>query len=126
MRYLIDTCTLIWLATEPNKLSEMASKILQNAENDILVSTVSAWELALKKEDIIKTDNLENFVKQACLRHQLTLTSPSLSHVCTVKELPFHHKDPFDRLLIATCTVEKIPLITADKKIALYDIETIW
>ena len=126
MRYLIDTCTLIWLATEPDKLSETARKILQNAENDILVSTVSAWELALKKEDIIQTDNLEKFVKQACLRHQLTLISPSLSHGCKVKELPFHHKDPFDQLLIATCIVEKIPLITADKKIALYDIKTIW
>jgi PIN domain nuclease of toxin-antitoxin system len=126
MRYLIDTCTLIWLATEPDKLSEKARKILQKAENDILVSTVSPWELALKKDNIIQTDNLEKFVKQACLRHQLTLISPSLSHVCGVKELPFHHKDPFDRLLIATCIAEKIPLISADKKIALYDIETIW
>ncbi len=126
MRYLIDTCTLIWLATEPNKLSETAREILQNTENDILVSTISAWELALKKDDIVNTNNLEKFVKQACLRHQLTLISPSLSHVCMVKELHFHHKDPFDRLLIATCIVEKIPLISADKKIAQYEIETIW
>ena len=126
MKYLIDTCVLIWLSTDPDKLSRAARKILQNADNVILVSTVSAWELALKKDDIIQTDNLENFVKQACIRHQLPLITPSLSHVCMVKELPFHHKDPFDRLLIATCIVENIPLLSADKKIALYSIETIW
>ncbi len=96
------------------------------ADNKIIVSTVSPWELALKKDDIIQTDNLENFVKQTCIRHQLTLISPSLSHVCMVKKLPFHHKDPFDRLLIATAIVEKIPLISADRKIALYSIKTIW
>ncbi len=126
MKYLIDTCVLIWLSIDPDKLSRAVRKILRNADNEILVSTVSAWELALKKDDIIQTDNLENFVKQACIRHQLTLITPSLSHVCMVKELPFHHKDPFDRLLIATCIVENIPLLSADKKIALYSIETIW
>ncbi len=126
MKYLIDTCTLIWLSTDPDKLSKTARKIIQNPNNNIIVSTVSPWELALKKDGIIKTDNLENFVKQACIRHQLTLISPSLSHVCMVQELPFHHKDPFDRLLIATCIVENIPLISADKKIALYSIKTIW
>lgn len=126
MKYLIDTCTFIWLSTDPDKLSETAGKILQNADNKIIVSTVSPWELALKKDDIIQTDNLENFVKQTCIRHQLTLISPSLSHVCMVEKLPFHHKDPFDRLLIATAIVEKIPLISADRKIALYSIKTIW
>jgi PIN domain nuclease of toxin-antitoxin system len=126
MKYLIDTCTLIWLSTDPDKLSKKARKIIQNSDNNIIVSTVSPWELALKKDNIIETDNLENFVKQACIRHQLTLISPSLSHVCMVQELPFHHKDPFDRLLIAICIVENIPLISADKKIALYSIKTIW
>ena len=126
MKYLIDTCTFVWLSTDPDKLSGTAGKILQNADNIIIVSTVSPWELALKKDDIIQTDNLEYFVKQACMLHQLTLISPSLSHVCMVKKLPFHHKDPFDRLLIATSIVENIPLISADGEIALYPIETIW
>ncbi|MEA1923452.1 MAG: type II toxin-antitoxin system VapC family toxin [Pseudomonadota bacterium] len=126
MKYLIDTCTFIWLSTDPDKLSGTARKIIQSADNMIIVSTVSPWELALKKDDIIQTDDLESFVKQACIRHQLTLTSPSLSHVCMVKKLPFHHKDPFDRLLIATSVVENIPLISADRKIALYAINTIW
>ena len=126
MRYLIDTCTFIWLSTEPNKLSENARLIIQNSENEIIVSTVSPWELALKKDNVIQTEDLEHFVKQACIRHQLTMTSPSLAHVCMVKELPFHHKDPFDRLLIATSLVEDMPLISADKKIAMYPIQTIW
>ena len=126
MKYLIDTCTFIWLSTDPEKLSEFARKIIQNTDNRIIVSTVSAWELALKKEEIIQTDDLEHFVKQACIRHQLSLISPSLSHVCMTKQLPFHHKDPFDRLLIATSVVENIPLISADRKIALYSIKTIW
>lgn len=126
MRYLIDTCTFVWLSTEPNRLSESARVIIQNAKNEIIVSTVSPWELALKKDDVIQTEDLERFVKQACIRHQLTMTSPSLAHVCMVGKLPFHHNDPFDRLLIATSIVEDIPLISADKKIALYSIKTIW
>ena len=126
MKYLIDTCTFVWLSIEPKKLSNKAFKVIENPKNEILVSVVSAWELAIKKGNIVKTDDLEKFVKQSCLRHNLTLVSPKLSNVCKIKGLPFHHKDPFDRLLIATALDEGCPIITSDTKIPMYKIKVIW
>lgn len=126
MKYLIDTCTFVWLSIEPKRLSKKALKIIENNENEILVSVVSAWELAIKKDNVIETDDLEKFIKESCLRHKLTLVSPKLNHVCKVKGLPFHHKDPFDRLLIATAIDEGYPIITSDTKIPKYKIKVIW
>lgn len=127
MSYLIDTQILIWLFISPQKLPPKVLKILKNIENDIFVSNVSIWEIAIKTS-IGKLNlpfELKNIVQEISEMSVLILDITS-EHLIKVADLPFHHKDPFDRLLISQSLVENIPLISADDNFKQYDINLIW
>lgn len=121
MIYLLDTHLLLWAGEYPEKLSPTASVLLRDPENQLLFSTVSVWEVAIKF-----SQGRSSFqIPPAAFRQDLFDAGyqeiPILSeHVIYVASLPFIHKDPFDRLLIAQATVEGIVLLTADALIASY------
>jgi len=126
-RYLIDTHTAIWFFNGDQKLSEKAKKIIRDRSNPIYLSIGSAWEVAIKIS-IGKLDEIEsvaNFLHDAKI-NDITILPVSPSCLTILETLPMHHRDPFDRLLIATAIAENMTLITADENTPKYEVSQIW
>jgi PIN domain nuclease of toxin-antitoxin system len=129
MNYLIDTHTLIWIFYDKSKISEKVAEIIQNVKNPIFISTASIWEMAIKLSigKLSLDHTLEEIVKE-CREMQFNFIeiSPELS--ISINNLTeWHHKDPFDRMIIVTAKFFDLTLITKDSQIAKYkDLKTIW
>jgi PIN domain nuclease of toxin-antitoxin system len=121
MRLLLDTHLLLWAAVEPELLSQVAQRLIDDPDNDLLFSAASLWEVAIKQSrrqkdfDVDARQLRRNLLASGY--DELTVTG---DHAVAVADLPMLHKDPFDRLLIAQCTVEGITLLTADRTVARY------
>lgn len=119
MRVLLDTHILLWWLKDDRKLSDAAINIIENAANDIFISAVNAWEVAIKKSlgriQIDMDDFLESIKSSG-----LGVLNITVNHACQVSNLPDHHKDPFDRMLIAQSIVEPMRLLTHDETLMQY------
>jgi PIN domain nuclease of toxin-antitoxin system len=127
MSYLIDTQILIWLFISPQKLPPKILKILKNIENDIFVSNVSIWEIAIKSS-IGKLNlpfELKNIIQEIS-EMSINILEITSEHLIKVADLPFHHKDPFDRLIISQTIIENMPIISSDSNFKDYNIQLIW
>ena len=125
--YLLDTHTAIWYFTGDEQLSDIAKQIIINASNPIYLSMTSIWELAIKigLGKMQFTDKTAGFVRSA-EKDNFTILPIKTSHVFALETLPMIHRDPFDRLLIATALAEQMTLITIDENIQKYDVSQIW
>jgi len=126
-RYLLDTHTAIWFFNGDNALSETAKKIILDTSNIKYLNIVSAWEVAIKLS-IGKLDidgNTIDFIQDAESNDFIFLPIKP-SHLTVLETLPMIHRDPFDRLLIATAIDEQMSFISADKNVAQYDVPLIW
>jgi PIN domain nuclease of toxin-antitoxin system len=128
MKYLFDTCTLLWYFTIPDKIhTEIYNELLACPLSDINVSVISLWEIAIKTSNG-RTDfpggvnAFIDYIKNS----GVTLVNIKDEYTKVVETLPFIHKEPFDRMLIATAKVEDMTLITADEKIHQYNVKTLW
>jgi PIN domain nuclease of toxin-antitoxin system len=128
MKLLLDTHTFLWLVEGSPNLSAGASTALADPANALYLSVASVWELAIKigNKKLTLTDPLDVFVSKWGATYQLSLLPIQLPHVLAVAGLPDHHKDPFDRILIAQATVEGMTLVTADGKFVPYGVPIIW
>jgi PIN domain nuclease of toxin-antitoxin system len=127
VRVLLDTSTVLWLAEESPRLSPLAKTVVESADNEVLYSIASVWEIAIKVSLgrlRIGTD-LAGFVRDL-ERHRFTRLPLEVAHTSRVIGLPWIHRDPFDRMLVAQAQVEGLVLVTNDGKIAAYDVETLW
>jgi len=115
---LLDTHILLWWLADSPRLSKKARKAIQDAET-VWVSAVSAWEIALKRSRglLEAPDNLEATLRARDMQ-ALPLT---IAHAAAAGKLPLHHRDPFDRMLIAQALVESLTLLTADPQQTAYD-----
>ncbi|WP_152363650.1 type II toxin-antitoxin system VapC family toxin [Microlunatus speluncae] len=122
MRYLLDTHLLLWAAGDPDRLSTPARLIIESDDHELMFSSASIWEVAIKS-GLGRAD----FVVDPRALHSGLLKAgyeelPVLGlHAAVVTELPPHHKDPFDRLLVAQTSVEAVTLVTSDPLVARYD-----
>jgi PIN domain nuclease of toxin-antitoxin system len=125
--YLLDTHVAIWFLTGDTLLSRTADRIISEGVNRIYLSVISAWELAIKISigKLRFPGNGVGFM-QAIEANDITIIPIKPSHLTVLESLPLIHRDPFDRLLIATALDEQMPLISADKNIAQYDVPLIW
>jgi len=128
LKILLDTHTFLWAITDDRRLSEPARKAFSAANNDVLLSVASIWEILVKSE----TGRLP-FPRPigAYLRAQLSKTAITvlpilLSHVLALEQLPSHHRDPFDRIILAQAIAEKLPVVSADAKFRSYPVEILW
>ncbi len=128
MRILLDTHTFLWWAADNSALSDEARKVIRNSRNDCFVSIVSCWEMAIKASigKLRLTMPVERFVTEQSAENGFLQLSIEFRHVCKVESLPFHHRDPFDRLIVAQSSLEKMPVVSADKTLDLYGIKRIW
>jgi len=127
MKALLDTHTFLWAIAEEGKLSRRAQQIYTGS-NDLWLSVASVWEILIKVQagKLPLPDPAGPYLVKKLVQNQIEVLPITLDHVLRVESLPFHHRDPFDRLLIAQGIKEKWPIITADPWFARYPVEVIW
>src|SRR6266446_8582020 len=118
MKLLLDTHVFIWWADRPEKLSHTALSALEDEANELLLSVASVWEMQIKIQlgKLKMSLPLKELVKNQEETNDITVSPVALTHVLALDALPFHHKDPFDRLLIAQSIEEDLTLVTADSQ----------
>ncbi len=123
MNFLLDTHVLIWALENNPTLSELSRNSIIDGRNMIFVSPISVWEIGIKKSlgKLETPDNLLEEIKA----HRFSLLQIDFNHALLAGKLPDIHKDPFDRMLIAQAIIEKLTLITRDKLIDKYDVQTL-
>jgi PIN domain nuclease of toxin-antitoxin system len=127
VKYLLDTHTFIWSDSEPEKLSKTVAKIIADDRNSIFCSVISILEIQIKvqigKMELLRP--IEELIKEQ-EENNIQLLPVQLPHVLKVGELPLHHKDPFDRLLIAQAMVEGYTLLSKDENFKAYSVSVLW
>jgi PIN domain nuclease of toxin-antitoxin system len=128
MRFLIDTHCWLWAVRSPDRLPAKAIAAIESGDNKVVLSVVSTLEIAIKVSigKLQLPEPAHDFVYSQMAALSMTSLPVYLSHSLRVSELPLLHRDPFDRLLVAQCQIERIPLMTADEALTAYDIDIIW
>jgi PIN domain nuclease of toxin-antitoxin system len=123
VKLLLDTHVVLWwLAGDP--VSEEAERHLADPTNRVLLSAAVVWEIAIKRS-LGKLDSPPDFVP-VLTEAGAAATPITLEHAAAVENLPPHHRDPFDRLLIAQATIERAAIVTADPEMRAYDVPVVW
>ena len=128
MRLLLDTHTFIWWFSEPEKLSTHAQSLLADADNELLLSVVSVWEMQIKIQlgKLRLSIPLKELIEGQAQTNSLQVLPVHLEHVLALEALPARHKDPFDRLLIAQANTEEAYLVSMDKVFLEYYVKLLW
>lgn len=128
VRLLIDTHVLIWFAQDSEELSENAFQLLKNRDNEILLSIASIWEMQIKSQlgKLRLNIPLPELIEKQKAINNLQLLNIELEHIWELENLPHHHRDPFDRILIAQATTLNLSLISIDSAFDNYLIQRLW
>lgn len=128
MRLLLDTHTLLWFYLDDPQLSDPAQAAIVDPNNIKLVSPASYWEIAIKLsiQKYTLRVSYEAFLQESIFDNGFVILPIESRHTAALISLPFHHKDPFDRMLIAQAIVEGIPIVSADSKFDQYPITRLW
>lgn len=128
MNALIDTCSFLWFISGNEKLSKNARDFMENFDNELFMSVVSLWEIAIKISinKLQLAESFETFIPKNIKENEIIVLPIELSHVSQMMKLPFNHRDPFDRLIIAQSIVEQLPIIGCDGFFESYCIDMIW
>lgn len=128
MKLLLDAHTFLWFINADNRLSAVARSLIENPNNESVVSAATLWEIAIKASlgrlrltlpfDQLMSDQLE--------RNGFQVLEIQNEHLRILVDLPFHHRDPFDRLLVAQAIAEKIAIVSADVALDAYDVKRLW
>jgi PIN domain nuclease of toxin-antitoxin system len=128
MQALLDTHSFLWFLAGDERLSHHARQIMADFENELLLSIGSLWEIAIKaslgKLELFAP--FEELFPQQLQVHEIELLQIHISHLSQMMTLPFHHRDPFDRLIIAQGLYEGLPVITVDPAFRAYSVTVIW
>lgn len=128
MRLLLDTHTLIWAVDDPDQIPSVAMTTMADPANERLISTATIWEMAIKfgKGRLPLSLPYRTWIDKVIADLALTMLPITLDHAERQTELPWHHRDPFDRLLAAQALIEGIPLVSADAIFDQYGVNRVW
>ena len=128
MRLLLDTHAFLWFVLNDTSLSTVARSLISDPQNDVLISPATYWEVAIKVSigKYQLPGPFADFMSEQIARNDLTILPITVGHAAVVALLPFHHKDPFDRLLIAQAIVENIPVLSVDAAFDPYPVIRLW
>jgi len=128
VRALLDTHTFLWWVDADPLLSPAVREVLASKTNEIYFSAVASWEIAIKVSlgRLVLAGEIEGHIADQIQINEFRLLPIILSHTCRVSSLPFRHRDPFDRLLIAQAQLEDLVILTRDPKFRYYDVQTLW
>jgi PIN domain nuclease of toxin-antitoxin system len=128
VRLLLDTHTLLWAALDDSRLSGPARSLLLERANHLYLSSASAWEIVIKYQTgkLRLPDAPRRFVRNCLDLLAIETLSVTLEHALQVETLPDHHRDPFDRVLIAQAQLENLTILTRDEIFTRYPVQTLW
>jgi PIN domain nuclease of toxin-antitoxin system len=128
MRLLLDTHTFLWLAADSPELSERARAAFLDPGNELRLSLASVWEIAIKASlgKLVLRTTVDSLVREAVQQRGIALLPIELAHVLRVRDLPFHHRDPFDRLLVAQAESERLTILGRDEAFDRYGVTRVW
>lgn len=128
MRVLLDTHTLIWAVDDPSRLPPAAVVTLQNPTNQLMVSAATVWEVAIKTAigKLSLSGPYRQWMTKALTALGAAVVPVDVEYADRQAGLPFHHRDPFDRLLVAQALVESVPLVSGDTQLDPYGVTRIW
>ncbi|MEH2176720.1 type II toxin-antitoxin system VapC family toxin [Nostoc sp.] len=128
MQVLLDTHTLIWFFQGNKNFSEKMRLLIEDENNEKLISIVSVWEMSIKQSigKLKFSLPIKTFIEQKLALNDFNLLNINLDHIDVITTLPLQHRDPFDRILIAQAMVEKIPIISVDTVFDAYSITRLW
>ena len=128
MKILADTHTFLWFVTDAPQLSAQAKMILEAQDTERFFSMASVWEIAIKTSlgKLTLRKPLEEFLPEQLAANRFTLLNIAAEHAFRVARLPLHHRDPFDRMLVAQCLAENLPLVSSDAALDAYGIKRLW
>lgn len=128
MRLLLDTHTLLWWVADEARLSRRALAAIATPGNECLVSAATAWELAIKVSlgKLSVDGELPRFLSEQLAVNRFRALPVEVAHAVRVAQLPFHHRDPFDRLLAAQALEEGAAVVSADAVFSRYGVKRVW
>lgn len=127
-RILLDTHTFLWFIDDHPNLSSTAKHILENEAETLYLSIVNIWEMAInvRIEKLVLSQPFETYIPGQIAHNAITVLDLRIDHAALLSTLPLHHRDPFDRTLIAQALIENVPILSADPKLDVYGIERVW
>jgi PIN domain nuclease of toxin-antitoxin system len=128
MKVLLDTHTLIWFVENSPHLPATRSALIADESTERLVSIVSLWEIAIKHSlgRLALSLPLDEFIATHVPADKVTLLPITVPHLLTFAQMPWHHRDPFDRILVAQALTENVPIISADAALDTYAVQRLW
>jgi PIN domain nuclease of toxin-antitoxin system len=128
MRCLLDTHTFLWATADDGRLSRAAAEIFTNGNNELFLSVASVWEIVIKVQigKLPLPSPVAGYVKRQLAVNRVQTLPVSFEHVLRVEQLPLHHGDPFDRILVAQSMEEKMPIISGDPIFKKYPAKLMW
>jgi len=128
MRLLLDTHTLLWFVLNDPQLSRAADALITDPSNDAFVSPATYWEIAIKvgKQKLDLLASYDEFIERGIAGNDFGILPIEPRHTSLLTTMPFYHKDPFDRLLIAQALVEQIVIVSADAVFDSYGVSRLW
>jgi len=127
-RYLLDTHAFLWMAGAPEKLGAAARECIEATASELFLSVASVWEMAIKKSlgRLDLPSELPDFLAEQLAATRTSLLEVRSEHALRVETLPWHHRDPFDRLLVAQASFEKLTLLSQDEALDDYESRRVW
>jgi len=127
MKLLLDTHTFLWFIDDNPQLSQKGKTLLE-ADNELLLSIASLWEIAIKLRlgKLTVAMPIEVLMTHQLTQNDIELLPITVAPLIVVSTLPLHHRDPFDRLLIAQAMVEQMPIVSADPAFDAYPVQRLW
>ena len=128
MKLLLDTHTFLWFVNNSPGLTTQARDLLEDEFNELYLSAASAWEMAIKSSmgRLQLPAPVVTFIPTQLQINDIHWLPIEFAHLGVVETLPFHHKDPFDRLLVAQSLAEQMPLVSGDPKLDAYGVQRLW
>lgn len=128
MKLLLDTHVFIWWSDEPEKLSDRSLEAFQNTENSLILSIASVWEMQIKIQlgKMRLNHTLSYLIENQQNINKIQILPVTVSHIYMLENLPMHHRDPFDRLLICQAIEESLLLVSKDSVLSNYPINIFW
>ena len=128
MNIMLDTHVFLWLRSSPEKIPEKILSAYYDLNNEIFLSVASIWEIQIKHQlgKLVLELPLDRLIDEQCVNNGLQLVPIETYHIFALGELPFHHKDPFDRLILVQAQLEKFKLASADTIFGDYDVNLFW
>jgi len=128
VKVLLDTHTFLWAIRADERLSSRAREIFIAGRNELLLSVASIWEILLKVQvgKIRFEESAVGYLKRQILKNNIRMLPILIDHVARLESLPLHHRDPFDRILVAQCMEGSLSLLSADPLMRRYSVPVMW